>query len=249
MPPAFFYIMKFMKKFILSALLPLLYFLYALMPALSLSAAKAETASPTPPTVGGYACIRTENVYFYETENDGRGLFLLPKTYYVKILAAGETYCKIEYLYDDSNVKKLVGYAKTEELTFVDYVPRRPYLYKLFEVRYTIEDASAGEGFLNQITVTCAYYGDYQVGSQTYCYVLRGDAFGYIPKPSDFVFEENTEYEEHLPTEAPSAENDPPSESNNPAQIGILVALCLLVPILAALILKPPRRPTYLDND
>ena len=35
------------------------------------------------------------------------------------------------------------------------------------------------------------------------------------------------------------SEEEPQAKSNSPAQIAILIALCLLVPILAALILKP----------
>lgn len=235
-----------MKKFIL-ALLPLLYFLYTLLPVFP-PAATAQADVLSQPVAGGYACVLTDSVFFYTEKNDKRGLFLLPKSYFVKILEPGNEFCKVEYLYDDSYVKKLVGYAKTNELSFVDYVPKRPYLYRIFDVSYTLDDALAGEEFLDQITVTCAYYGDYTVGSETYCYVLRGDAFGYIPKPQNFYFEENTEYADNLaPTPDDSAEDSSSSQSSdsNPAQIAILVALCLLVPALAALILKPPRRPPY----
>ena len=239
-----------MKKFIL-ALLPFLFFLYSLLPVFPPTpSSKAETS--TVANVGGYACILDNDVYFYTAKNDKRGLFLLPKTYFVRILEVNDDFCKVEYLYDDPYVKKLVGYARTEKLSFVDYVPKRPYLYRLFDVRYSLDDALAGDEFLNQITITCAYYGDYLVGSETYCYVLRGDAFGYIPKPEDFTYEENPEYVEHL---APTNPNPDPNtggvanNKSNPAQIAILVVLCLLVPVLAALILKPPHRPPYEQDE
>lgn len=239
-----------MKKFIL-ALLPFLFFLYSLLPVFPPAFfAQAETLAT--PSAGGYACILENDVYFYTSQNDKRGLFLLPKTYFVRVLEVQDDFCKVEYLYDDPYVKKLVGYTRTEQLAFVDYVPKRPYLYRLFDVRYSLDDALAGDEFLNQITITCAYYGDYIVGSETYCYVLRGDAFGYIPKPENFTYEENPEYAENLepvtPDPNPNTGGDANSQSN-PAQIAILVALCLLVPVLAALILKPPRRPPYEQDE
>ncbi|MBR2330731.1 MAG: hypothetical protein IKA40_05750 [Clostridia bacterium] len=211
-------------------------------------AQEPQTYSVTAPSVGGYACICTDTAYFYQSKHADSGLFLLPESYFVKILETGETYCKIEYLYDDTHVKKLIGYALTAQLTFVDYVPERPYLYCLFNLRYTLEDAFDGNGFLDDITVLCAYYGDYTVGSKTYCYVLQGEEFGYVPKPSDLSIEKNTEYADRLAATLPPEDDAPKDESptqSNPAQIAILVALCLLVPILAALILKPPRRPPY----
>lgn len=235
-----------MKKFILSVFLPLLLFLSASFPVFQPPLSATADASPT---TGSYACVLNENTYFYSTRDEKRGLFLLPTTYFVKVLSVEPDFCKIEYLYDDTNVKKLTGYAKTSELTFVDYVPTRPYLYHLFNVRYTIEGGfSNDDTFLNEITVTCAYYGDYKIGSETYCYVLRGDSFGYIPKPADLYIEPNAEYADRLSSEQPTVDPQPPTQDQEgmpPAQIAILIVLCLLVPVLAALILKPPKRPPY----
>ena len=232
-----------MKKFFFSTILSLL-FAYAI-PLTPLLTAQAQT-----PSTGAYACILGENTFFYADPDERKGLFLLPPTYYVRLLDYGEEYCRIEYLYDDDKVKRLVGYAKTNELTFVEYTPRQPYFYYEFDVYYRldgtlIEDSS----FLNQIVLTCAYYGDYKIGSETYCYVRRGSSFGYVPKPVGFTLPKNREYEEWLiaqtpPTELPD-EPSSPKENSSPAQIAILVALCLLVPVLASLLLKPPRRPPY----
>lgn len=240
-----------MKKFILLALA----FFWATCATLfphfltrRVFAQDSDTQSATP-MVGGYACILSDTAYFYESKNEDSGLFLLPESYFVKILETGETFCKIEYLYDDAHVKKLTGYAHTSQLTFVDYIPERPYLYCLFNLRYSLDNSFNGEGFLDGITVICAYYGDYIVGSKTYCYVLQGDEFGYVPKPNDLFFEKNPEYADHLAAALPDDKDSTQTESSptqsNPTQIAILIALCLLVPILAALILKPPRRPPY----
>lgn len=236
-----------MKKFILSAFVPLLFFLSSFFSPLSFHLAAAEAF-----VADSYACILSDEAFFYSAKDEKRGVFLLPKTYYVKILEADEEFCRIEYLYDDAYVQKLVGYAKTSDLTPVPYVPKRPYLYRLVEVSYTIDGGNAqNSGFLDRITVTCAYYGDYRIGSETYSYILRDGSFGYIPKPADLSFEINTEYAEWEAANAEQEKNEEeeqPKEQASPAQIAILIALCLLVPVLAALILRPSKRSPY-DQD
>ena len=235
-----------MRKFILFIFIPIFYFLsFSFFPFIRYP--KLAHAQTLP--AGSYACILTD-AFFFNAPDDRRGLFLLPKTYYVKILEYGETHCKVEYLYDDANTKKLVGYVETNALTAVDYIPKRPYLYYVFDVSYRIDNTQINDSaFLNQITVTCAYYGDYIIGSETYCYVLRGDTFGYIPKPTTLTITQNTEYEEYLasliPDESILPDDSVEQADSSPAQIAILIALCLLVPILAALIIKPPKRPAY----
>ena len=87
-------------------------------------------------TEGEYACILTDEAYFYPSRDETRGLFLLPKTYFVKVLTVDVDFCKVEYLYDGDYTKKLVGYAKTSDLSFVDFVPETPYLYQIIWIRF-----------------------------------------------------------------------------------------------------------------
>ncbi len=215
---------------------------------------KITIARADEPQSGDYACILEEDTFFYATPSESQGIFLLPTTYYVKLLDYDPTYCRVEYLYDDTLVQKRIGYVKTEQLTFVPYVPKRPYFYHVFPLSYRIDETAIdNSSFLGEITLSCAYYGDYKIGSKTYCYVLRGETYGYVPKPLDLTVPENTEYADYLAAQASSEEEEssvetPKAEKSSPAQIAILVALCLLVPVLAALILKPPKRPPY-DTD
>jgi hypothetical protein len=215
--------------------------------ALTTTVAVADQSQSDAP-FGSYACILSDDVYFYSTADTRRGLFLLPKTYYVKLLDYQSDFCRVEYLYDDVFTKKLTGYVQTDQLTFVDYVPKRPYLHYVFDVKYQIDDKQMNDSaFLNQITMSCAYYGDFRIGSETYCYVLRGDVFGYVPKPLNLAYEENTEYADRTTQPDTPAVEQPTTTptSSSPAQIAILVTLCLLVPVLAAFILKPSKRPTF----
>lgn len=241
-----------MKKILIWALTPL-FLCLSLFPLLFVKnrvVVLAETARLTPLT-GDYACILSDSTYFLSLPDSREGLFLLPKSYYVRLLEYGNEYCRIEYLTNESSFRRLTGYAKTSELTFVDYVPMRPYLYYEFDVTYTMGENSVGNSsFLDKLTVTCIYYGDFRIGAETYCYVLRGEEFGYIPKPTGIRYEENTEYADRqqalLPPESMESSE---TKSSSPAQIAILVTLCLLIPVLAALILKPPRRPPYETDD
>lgn len=235
-----------MKKFIFSALLTPLILILSILSALSSPVrAAAEDC--------GYACILGDNVYLYETESDSYGLFILPESYYVHVLSTGVGYSYVEYLSDGISTRRIRGYCKTSQLTFVDYVPVCPYLYCTLEVTYYIEDAGnvpSDDDFLYGITVSCAYYGKYTIGSKTYCYVLRDGKFGYIPMPSDFSYERNREYEEYIsslePDEPVVATGEPEKETGMaPAQIAILVLLCILVPVLAALILRPSKRRPF----
>lgn len=236
------------KRFSLFATLFALLFLFLSIPLRPHRAAAATLR----PQSGDYACILTDSAFFYSTADDKRGLFLLPRTYYVRLLDYGNEYCRVEYLQDSDKAKRLVGYAKTEDLTFVDYEPVRPYLYYVFELKYRIEDSElTTSDFLTEIVLSCVYYGDYKIGSETYCYVLRSGEFGYVPKPSRLYYEENTEYADRLNNPLPDDGDTEPAtkadkkNKSSPAQIAILVTVCLLVPILAGLLIKPPKRPPY----
>ena len=232
-----------MQKILTLALTPLLFLLSIFAPFTAyLGGGFMVNAEVFTPESGTYAYVATEDVFFYATPNNQDGLFRLPPTYYVRLLDYSSSFCKVEYQTDSQATKRLVGYVKTEQLTFVPYVPQHPYLQCVFEVEYKIDDATqSSNGFLTQIVMTCFYYGDYDVGSTTYCYVLREGEFGYIPKPKNLRFDENTEYADYLqslrPTSSSTAEVK--TKNNTPAQIAILVALCLLVPLIAALIIKP----------
>ncbi|MBQ8320348.1 MAG: hypothetical protein IJX81_05655 [Clostridia bacterium] len=228
-----------MKK-IFTAVLPLFYFIIAVF------AYAPPPERAVAETVGSeYACILGEETYFYSEENERSGLFILPSTYYVHVLVASYPYSRVEYLSDGVSTRKLVGYCLTSELTFVEYIPKSPYLFKTFEVTYTAENGDLSDPFLNKLTVTCAYYGDYTVGSKTYAYVLQGDEFGYVPKPSTLTYAKNTEYEEYSKSLSPTPSEKEEGEGVGTVQIAILIVLCLLVPILAAAVFRSTKKQPY----
>lgn len=236
-----------MKKIIISLLSALVYFLSLCISTHPCPLPTRQVSAETPN--GTYACILSDNTYLYATKSEQSGLFVLPKTYYVKILSTTDDFCKVEYLTDGVSTRKITGYCKTSELTFVDYLPQTPYFYYLFDLTYYVNPDEKDSPLLDKITVTCAYYGSYTIGTNTYCYVLRDDDFGYVPLPDDFVFLPNTEYEEYNQPQTDSSDTSmqEPSQtpSESPIQIAVIVLLCLLVPILAALILRQPKKSLY----
>ena len=176
---------------------------------------------------------------------------MLPKTYYVKTLSIGAEFTKVEYQTDGEGIKAITGYCKTADLTFVDYTPKTPYFYTFFNVTYTIAEADKSYPFLTEITVRCAYYGEYPIGSDTYCYVLREDGFGYVPKPENLNFIENTEYadrQEQTPQKEPTTPIEE-QQSLPPMQIATIFILCLLAPILSAFILRSTKSTPLPDDD
>ena len=235
-----------MKQFILSALAAIFTLIFTLFP-LQTHTAKASGESPT------YACILTNDAYLYASSNERSGLFLLPKTYYVKALSIGAEFTKVEYQTDGEGIKAITGYCKTSQLTFVDYIPKTPYFHTFFDVTYTIADVDKSYPFLTEITVRCAYYGEYPIGSDTYCYVLREDGFGYVPKPENLNFIENTEYADRQAQATPTPEQPTPEPNDSqalpPTQIATIFVLCLLAPILAALILRSNKSAPLPDDD
>lgn len=191
---------------------------------------------------GSYACILSDGVYFHTSEAPSSGIFALPKSYYVKVLSVGEMYTKVEYLTDGERTKKLTGYCLTDELTFVDYTPVNPYLYATFDVIYTAENGESGDAMLDKLTLPCTYYGSYTIGSKEYAYVLQRGEFGYVPKPADFSYSENGEYAARIEGGANSA---PANTSGNGSQAALLIVLCLIVPLLAALLIKGAKPLPY----
>ncbi len=215
--------------------------LFALLP-LPLSTLRASAAEET-----RYAVAADTNVWFYAGESEERRLFLIPHTYYVRVLHEGEVYTAVEYLVDRAPYRKVMGYCRTDALTFVNFVPVRPYLFKEVTVSYRLPDGGglSSESFAD-IERTFLYYGSrYEMG-QLYYYVLYGDEFGYIPATQEPEFDKNTDYLT-VPDETPAGgETEPPAESPSPSgpsvlQIVLICAVCAVAVGVAALVLRGKR--------
>ena len=212
--------------------LPLL-FVLVLLPA-SPKAAHAESSG------SGYAVAASDDVWFYSKPSDDGKLFILPHTYYVYVVEKGKDFCAVEYLENSAPYQKIEGYCKTSALTFVNFVPERPYLHYEIMLTYVIEgDTSELFGSdLRTIKVPAIYYGKKISDSgKLSFYVYANGIFDFIPASAELEYERNTDYlAAGNPTE-PSASVK--GESGLSAgHIVAIVIVCVVAVVVAALLLR-----------
>lgn len=212
--------------------------------------ASAEEAGKTP-AAEVYAVAARNDVWLYTEENEESGLFLLPYTYYVRVLERGEEFSAVVYGEDAAPYRTVEGYCKTEMLTFVDFIPERPFLKLEVTVTYTVPGPSEmGNGTFDEIERTFHYYGTSYLGTQRYFYVLSDGVFDYIPAARDVNYELNTDYLEETVAPAP----DDPSPEAEPAgltgwQIAALTLGILAVAAIAFFVLRGKRSPVPSEGE
>lgn len=189
-----------------------------------------------------YAVAAREDVWFYAAENEESGLFLLPYTYYVKVLREGTLYTAVQYLDDVSPFRAVTGFCKTEQLTFVDFIPVRPYLRREITVTYNVAgETHLGSGSFDKLERRFVYYGTSYAGTAKYFYVYADGIFDYVPAMQDILFELNTDY-----LQSASGEEQPPPpaaepEAPSPIQILAICGVGVLVVGIAALVFRGRR--------
>lgn len=218
-----------MKRFLL---LPILMIVLLLSP-VSLHASAAEER---------YAYVPDGDVWFYAGEAESSRVFLLPKTYYVKLLSEGEEYCRVEYLTDEAPYQKITGYCKTEDIIPVDYIPVRPYLKKQVTLSYSLPTAGGSGlgGSFSSVEKTFVYYGQRYEGAKLYYYVLSDGTFDYIPAESELLFDLNTDYAEQTAATGADALGDAqqPAQEPNAAVIVVICIACVAAVAVAVFVIR-----------
>lgn len=188
-----------------------------------------------------YAVAESAEVWFYAAENEEEKLFCIPRTYYVKVLSHGEIFSVCEYLKDSAPYQKIVGYCKSDSLTFVDFVPKRPFLYREVTVEYTLPlRAELGSGKFTSLKETFVYYGNRYENGQLYFYVGKKGEFDYIPASEELVYELNDDY---LPDpEAPVAGTNA-GEGLSAVQIVLITLSAVAVLVVAVFVARGKRSP------
>ncbi len=184
-----------------------------------------------------YAVADSKDVWFYSEENEESGLFVLPYTYYVLVLRYGETFCAVQYLEDASPYRAVKGYCKTSDLTFVDFVPARPYLKHELTVTYALANpsyVSMGSGSFDTITKNFVYYGTSYLGTARFHYVCSEGVFDYIPASEEIVYDLNTDYLSVGVVDPVDPPAEEPPEKNSPSALQIVI-ICLTVAAVGAI--------------
>ncbi|MDE7158558.1 MAG: hypothetical protein K2N74_03190 [Clostridiales bacterium] len=187
-----------------------------------------------------YAVAAERNVWFYSEASEGTGLFILPYTYYVKVVSEGEVFCAVEYLYDSLPYRKLRGYCKKSALTFVDFVPVRPGLLREVTISYNLpaEYGALGNGNFKHIEQTFVYYGHRYEQNSLYFYVAKDGIFDYVPATEELTYELNTDY---LPP--PPEENEPTAETGGISTVHVVVIclVCAAAVVIAVSVMRGKR--------
>lgn len=194
-----------------------------------------------------YAVADSEAVWFYGDETETSKLFLVPYTYYVRVLAVGDPFSTVEYLTDDAPYRKVFGYCKTDALTFVDFVPARPYLRREIEVRYDRPTAGELGGPFDSTEKTFVFYGYRYEGAQLYYYVLCDGTFGYLAMDDTLDFPLNTDYLEAVDGSHAEAA---PAGGLSPAAIALICVGCAAAVAIAAFVLRGKKKsPPSTESD
>ncbi len=197
-----------------------------LFPSLSLSLpARAEESTR-------YAVADSRDVWFYAEANEESGLFVLPYTYYVVVLDEGAEFSRVRYLDDISPYKSVVGYCKTDSITFVDFVPERPFLRMEFTLTYSLPSlpaVSMGNGSFESITKSFVYYGSSYLGTTRFHYVYADGVFDYIPAAEEVSYELNEDY---LSVETGAPGNAETPEVRDTPSVLQIVLVCLVVAVI-----------------
>ncbi len=193
-----------------------------------------------------YAVAAATDVWFYAAENEESGLFVLPYTYYVRVLKEGAVFSYVQYLDDEAPYKAIRGYCKTEDLTFVDFIPERPYLKREITVSYTVAntgDSLMGGGSFDKLEKSFVFYGTSYLGTARFFYVYADGTFDYVPATQEIVYEYNTDYLEDVSGGAP-AEPEPPAGSLSGVQIAVICAIAAALVAIAVFVLRGKKSPT-----
>ena len=192
-----------------------------------------------------YAVAETPDVWMYGEESEESKLFCIPHTYYVKVISRGEKFTYAEYLKDSEPYRKIRGYCLTSALTFVSFVPQRPYLFREVTVEYVLPGASLGNGKFSGLQETFVYYGTRYENGQLYFYVGKNGEFDYIPADEELTFELNTDY---LPEATSEAAAKKSGESGISAVQIVLITLSSVALLVIAIFVALGKKTVPPEN-
>lgn len=232
------------------------HFILLLLIFLCLSPLPLRREASAEDSVESYAVAAQTDVWFYSAENEESGLFVLPYTYYVKVLRRGTLYTAVQYMDDIAPYKSITGYCKTDALTFVDFIPERPYLRREITVSYAVENSNGllmGKGAFDKIEKNFIYYGTSYLGTARYYYVYADGIFDYVPATQEILYDLNTDYLQSSGAVDNGEETQEPEAKSglSALQIAIICAAGLALAAIAVFALrgkKPVSAPQELSE-
>ena len=170
----------------------------------------------------GWARIVKDNVYMYAEENSSKQMFMLEKSYYVRVLDSGDKMLHVAVMDNETNFPQITGYVKRTDVELTAVAPLAPY-YPTVRLTVTADSAALrlSPSTVANVVITAtntqkvSYYGKL-VNDKNWYYVWFGDRFGYVD-----VNSVSKPLIELHPTPLPSNQDTPavttPSETPEPA--------------------------------
>ena len=190
-----------------------------------------------------YAVADKRDVWFYQEPDESKGLFILPYTYYVKVLSEGDPFCRVEYQDSADGYKPLSGYCLREQLHFVDFTPVRPFLKKRITLTYSIDSGNGiGDGSFDSMERTVSYYGNFSSGTAPYYYVYADGKFDYVPATEPVTYDLNTDYIVPAGTD-PDPDVTVQKNGINGLEIALVCLLCAAAVIVAFFVIRGKKAP------
>lgn len=233
-----------MKKFII-------FFLVVISPCFLLCSQR-QTASANEVI---YAKIEHDNIFLYSSPSEENKLFVLPESYFVKLLnEANDNFYYCSY-------KDIKGYVKKDEVVAMKGTPIKPYVEGLFRI-FSLEGTGlysspnfTGEkiAIIPYLTDNLIYYGTIsgqsipdKTDKWIYCKYNSSTSFcGYVYSvfcDKEPIYTENTERFEVV--SSPFVKNTKPSQLS-PVAMGFIIA-GVAIPCLIVLVLLV--KPTLLKD-
>ncbi len=191
-------------------------------------------ATPVAHAEGGkrYAMAVADDVYVYDEMERNTELFALPYTYCVEIAREYDDWYRVVYAQNDGFYEEVIGYCKKDNLLILNEPPENLYLNYPVEITLTSGDDKKYDLPALQLTVTCAFYGNFYRANTPYIYLKYDGGFGYVEgKIDDYVKNE-------IPSAPTVADGSSVQEAPLSAAIPLLVIGALAVAAVIALVVS-----------
>lgn len=178
------------------------------------------------------------STYLCDEPDENTAKFIIPQTYCVEILGEVKSWYRVKYAEDNGIYRAVEGYCLKNDLILCDEPLENLYLHKTIEIKFKTDQPTSLLPGLEDITVTAAFYGAYEIGKTGCSYVYCNDKFGYITGViNDYPL--NTLPER--PAMAPAAKSS--SSAALIAAIVVTVAAAAAITVLYITGKRPPKTP------
>ena len=182
-------------------------------------------------------------------DNEGTKLFLMPQTYYARIISMDENYYYVTFNGVDGKIPKgsvsVVGYdGDVKNTSMVIHIANDYAVFTEIKLKSKLEGTSSDEVTV-PTTEAITYIGSYKQGDTLWYYVSYGGSYGYIK--NTYTDSPELKFENFIPvkdtTDAPEVdEKEQPKEKQPELTKILIIAGVSVVAIIFIIVLFIPRK-------